>query len=123
MLNLGRGLKNSLIVMELLRDDDDLRDVYVSVGAFTNCREVGLTFAAPNTLGNFFTWCIYEHRNSDQIIVNGRPGLVSWNGVLPYKADDKYDVIKSFGWGQFQDAADFLKREILEWSKKSYKIS
>jgi hypothetical protein len=74
MITLERGLRNSLIVLEYLRDMEELKDINITIGTFTNCREVGLTFAVLEKKN--FTFCVYEHRNSDSIIINGAPGFI-----------------------------------------------
>lgn len=116
MISISNGLKNSMVVLELLRNNEELKDVEVDVGAFTNCREVGLTFKIMN--GNdSFTWCVYEHRNSDQIIVNGKEGYINLCGDLPYKSDDKYDYLNSFDCGQYERCAKYLADEFIHFVK------
>lgn len=111
MITVSQGLKISLVVLELLRNNEELKDIEIDVGTFTNCRECGLTFKIMKTGGKSFTWCVYEHRNSDQIIVNGREGYISMNGELPYKADSKYDYLNSFDYGNYERCADYLAEE------------
>ncbi len=118
MITLNRGLTNSLIVLELLRNDEELEGVYISVGTFTNCRECGLTFMVHSAdYKQFFTFCIYEHRNSDSIIINGKPGMVSLNGDLPYAADDKYTYLAEFGYNHYYECAVKLREMIVSFYK------
>ena len=118
MLIIETGLKISLIVKSILDGDSELNDLGVVVGCFTNCRESGLTFKM--FVGkNSFTWCIYEHRNSDSIIINGKEGYISSNGDLPYMAEDKYTYIKSFNFGEYEETANFLKSEIITFHRNS----
>ncbi len=123
MVQVSAGLKNSLIVLEHLRYDQEFNRKYeVNVGCFTNCREVGLTFAllgAYDEAGKYhsvdaFTFCIYEHRNSDEIIINGKAGYVSFNGELPYGGETKYDYLAHFSYNQHYEAAEKLKELIEE---------
>ena len=116
MITLSNGLKNSLVILELLRDDENLQDIPISVGTFTNCRECGLTFMVMGKTS--FTYCVYEHRNSDEIIINGKKGCISVNGDLPYIGDTKYDCLAKFNYNQYYEAAEKL-RELIKifWNK------
>lgn len=129
MITLSKGLVNSLIVLEHLRNNENLKEIDIHVGAFTNCREVGLTFAVASTYKNGkyhgvtpFTWCIYEHRNSDEIIINGKEGYVSLNGDLPYKADSKHVYLQSFSYHEHMKAADKLAEFITHWVETNIKV-
>jgi len=112
------GLKVSLQVLKRLRRRSEIKDYYIMVGCFANQREVGLTFypAARNDqhLNHSKTFCIYEHRNSDQIILNGADGMISSNGELPYKSDSKYDYIGSADYQEYDEITDLLVKEILK---------
>lgn len=68
----------------------------ISFDTFDNCREWGLTFTAGG-----WTFCCYEHRNSDEIHIEGRPTvpIQEWG---PYGGDDKYDTMFHAGWEQYQ---------------------
>lgn len=130
MITLSKGLQNSFIVLEYLRNNESLKEIDIHVGAFTNCREVGLTFLVASTYqkGQFyavapFTWCIYEHRNSDEIIINGKEGYISLNGDLPYKADSKYIYLAAFKYFEHMKAADTLANFIKTWVEKNIKIT
>lgn len=125
MITLSPGLKNSLLVLEHLRDHEDLNRLCdIQVGTFTNNRESGLTFAVVGYCepsGEFihsstyesFTYCVYEHRSSDRIILNGKPGFVSANGDLPYKGDSSSNVIASFRYDEHYKCAEKLVKLIL----------
>jgi hypothetical protein len=120
MIKLTQGLKHSLIVLEFLRNNEDLAHLNINVGTFTNCREVGLTFTLLSGTedGQYmgcesFTWSVYEHRNSDSIIINGKPGYISLSGDLPYKGD-KYDYIHEAPYNGHLEIADHLAKLILD---------
>lgn len=115
MIKLSSGLKQSLLVLEHLRDNEELKDIDISVGTFTNCRECGLTFMLYGK--NPFTWCVYEHRNSDAIIINGKEGYISVNGELPYKSDSKFDFLAEFHYNQSLEAANFLAKEFIKFNQ------
>ena len=118
MITLSMGLKNSIIVLEHLRNMEEPEDTPISIGTFTNCRECGYTFLVMNEKGKAFTWCIYEHRNSDSIIINGKKGYVSLNGDLPYIGKTSSDCIASFDWNEHWECADKLKELIKEFYNK-----
>lgn len=112
------GLLNSIIVCEFLTDmlqDYTKLNEMISVGTFTNCRECGYTFKTSNKKGKSFTWCVYEHRNSDSIIINGTNRYVSSSGDLPYNDGDKWDYLEEFKYNQHYECAEKLKELILEF--------
>lgn len=129
MITISKGLINSFIILEYLRNNEELKHIDIHVGAFTNCREVGLTFMVASTYkeGMYygvkpFTWCIYEHRNSDEIIINGKEGYISLNGDLPYRADSKYVYFEAFSYHEHMKAADTLARFITSWVESNIKV-
>ena len=111
MIVLAKGLQISTKILNILKKDKEFAKKYdIYVGCFTNCREVGHTFIVEsNDPGGFFTFCVYEHRNSDSIIINGKPGYITTLGDLPYMADSKYIYIDSFGPDEIFEAAETLK--------------
>lgn len=116
MLYLNDGLKNSLIVLEILRNDNSLYDVPIIVGTFTNCREQGLTFSISEK--EAFTWCVYQHRNTDSIIINGKEGFISMNGDLPYCSNSKWKNLAEFDCGRHTEAAKFLTEMLKKYYEK-----
>lgn len=63
---------------------------YPTVGLFDNCREYGLTFESGG-----WTFCVYEHRNSDSICIEGCP-TDEVKSYGPYGGVDNYDTIACF---------------------------
>ncbi len=128
MITLSSGLKNSLIILEILRNDEDFcNKVDLKIGTFTNCRECGLTFMLSGqydkdkqykSINKPFTYCVYEHRNSDSIIINGKEGYISLNGDLPYASDSKSTYLASFSYNEYNQAAEKLIQLILERIKE-----
>ena len=113
MITLESGLRNSLKVLEFLKKNPKLKDFNIAVGTFTNCRECGLTFKIM--LRESFTWCIYEHRNSDEIIINGKEGYISMNGMLPYCGNSKWEYLASFSCNQYSKCANKLARMFIDF--------
>ena len=70
---------------------------------FDNCREYGLTFTVPG-----WQFAIYEHRNSDELCLQGCPAAL----VQPYGpyggTRDKYDVLARAEYGEFDAIAAAL---------------
>ena len=114
MIQLAQGLINSLIILEIIRDDERLKNVNILVRCFQNLREVGLTFTS-----NGMTYCIYEHRNSDAIIINGKKDWTGCSGDLPYKTDSKWDAIKTFDFNKHLECADYLIDLLLGQTKNN----
>lgn len=84
---------------EFYKEEDKL-----DFGTFSNCREYGMTV----TVGGW-TFAAYEHRNSDDIGIEGCPtGEVQEFG--PYGTDDKFDVLFSARWKQYREVSDVMAR-------------
>lgn len=79
----------------------------ITFGTFDNCREYGLTFTAGD-----WTFCCFEHRNSDQIMVEGCPTaeMKEWG---PYGCEDKYSMMWHASDGQYQAVTRALSRVLL----------
>lgn len=91
-------------VFECLEDDSSIVDI--EFGTFDNCREYGLTVTAGD-----WTFCAYEHRNSDQIHIEGCPttDIQEWG---PYGGDDKFDTLAHYGWQRYESAASGLRAAV-----------
>lgn len=59
----------------------------ITFGTFDNCREWGLTFTAGD-----WTFCCFEHRNSDQICIEGCL-TADMESYGPYGCEDKYSMM------------------------------
>lgn len=83
--------KNLKPVLERL----GVQDVLVS--SFDNAREYGLVYTVLTPSGNTRSFSVYEHRNTDNVIING---LTNWNKKSspwgPYAADSKDTYFASF---------------------------
>jgi hypothetical protein len=116
MITISRGLSHSLKVLSYIKKDNTLKKINIYVGTFTNCRESGLTFiVSKKDNSDYFTFCVYEHRNSDNIIINGRKGYLTMNGSLPYSGGSKYEYLDSFQYNEDKKVAKRLSNLIKEW--------
>ena len=113
MILLNEGLNISLKILDLIKKDKDLKKYRICVNCFQNCREMGLTFTNLDS-NDDMTYCVYEHRNSDDIIINGKKNWTSFAGDLPYIGKTKYDCIASFRAGQIKECFLRLKELLLK---------
>lgn len=66
----------------------------VSVSSFENTREWGNVYTVMQPDGNTRSFSVYEHRNTDSIIINGSE---NWDGKgLPYAGDSKNHFYAEF---------------------------
>jgi hypothetical protein len=99
----------------------DMRDELV-FGTFDNCREYGLTVTVSG-----WTFAVYEHRNSDNICVEGCP-TDETEVFGPYGGEDKYDVLFTTEWRNYEVAAKALAAGLrlaasssATWKRESFK--
>lgn len=90
-----------------LKDEMDRLDITgVSATPVLNGRENGIAYTALTPEGNTRTFFVYEHRNTDSIIVNGKE---NWDGDgLPYAGDDSHTYFAEFSPNEFGVVADTL---------------
>jgi hypothetical protein len=117
-IELSNGLGVSLKVLKYLKRNKTLKSIKgcIVIGTFTNCRECGLTFMYSEKKS--FTWCVYEHRNSDSIIINGKSGYISMADDLPYCSDSKWDYLGEFSYNEHSKCADSLAHMIMDFHSK-----
>jgi hypothetical protein len=118
MITIDEGLKYSLKILKYLRKNKNIKKIPIYIGTFTNCREQGLTFRVSlNNSCDAFTWCVYQHRNSDDIIINGKEGFITMNGDLPYSGDSSHTYLASFRYDKFEECANKLAKMIITFWK------
>lgn len=103
------GDKNVRIAYEVFGEPGLSDDFYgeqhlLDFGTFENCREYGVTV----TVGGW-TFAAYEHRNSDDICVEGCP-TAEVRDYGPYSGEDKYDVLLYARWRDYRTVAEALSR-------------
>lgn len=78
----------------------------VKVDSFTNGREYGNVYTVETPDGDTMSFSVYEHRNTDSIIINGKK---NWDGVeLPYAQDSKHAYFSEIRVGDTRRAAENL---------------
>ena len=75
-------------------------------GTFNNCREYGVTYSR-----NGWTFAAYEHRNSDEIHIEGCP-TDEMPAYGPYGGEGKYDTLTKDRPGAYYDVAMKLKHAL-----------
>ena len=102
--------------------DKDLIDHYhcrLQVGRYENCREQGYVFSIRMS-GHQRNYAVYEHRNSDQLIVLISDVLTinvpSIDDMWHDKGENpsKYDYDKAFGYGEIVECGDWIANDMIE---------
>lgn len=101
------GDKNVRLAVDVFGEQGLLNEFYgeedkLSFGTFYNCREYGVTVEVGG-----WTFAVYEHRNSDDIVIEGCP-TAEVQEYGPYGGGDKYDVLFSTRWKTEHLAADAM---------------
>lgn len=80
----------------------------VYVDSFVNGREYGNVYSVAMPDGDTMSFSVYEHRNSDSIIINGKRNWDKGSDELPYAADSKYQYFAEVECENYREAADML---------------
>ena len=105
---------NNQLYMGTVFPDKELKESFkkhnvtgVSVSPFYNTREYGLAYTVMEPNGDTRTFSVYEHRNTDSIIINGK---TNWDtsSELPYAADSKNEFFAEFSYNDREQVADAL---------------
>lgn len=73
-----------------LKEEMDRADVSnVTVSSFYNTREWGNAYTVMTPDGDTRTFSVYEHRNTDSVIINGKTNWQGSDVELPYSGDNK----------------------------------
>lgn len=89
---------------KLIKTNNQFPITSLVIGSFDNCREYGNTYSIKDSN---FTYCTYEHRNSDAIIINGCENQ-DIKPYGPYNGDSKWDYLESFDYGQITETVNKL---------------
>lgn len=88
-----------------------ITDPEIKVGRYENCREQGYVFRLKIGCETLMNYAVYEHRNSDQLIVlkSDRDSINTpsvdemWNGKK-----SKYDYDKGFNYSQIIECGEYI---------------
>lgn len=101
-----------LLLKQEFSYDTQLKGVSLIIKPFYNCRESGYMYRLQGAAQEI-TFCVYEHRNSDALIING-----CWTkDVQPYGAYNlggKWDYLDNFRYDQHYEVAKRLAKMLHE---------
>lgn len=82
----------------------------IKVHPMSNGRENGLVYTVKDAYGEDRSFVIYEHRNTDSLIINGRTNWDPDNedDPLPYAGSSKNDFFAEFGPNEHKQVAETL---------------
>lgn len=104
----------SSIVTDIKKDNGI--KVEIKVGRYENCREQGYIFTLYYGWKPIMNYCVYQHRNNDQLCV--LKFKTECNINTPTLEDvwkdkkDKYDVDKFFEFGEIVPCGDFIMKDM-----------
>lgn len=86
-----------------------LRMKNVSVSPFFNSREFGLVYSVLTPEGNTRSFSVYEHRNSDSIIINGKTNWdITDQPYGPYPGENQHQFFAEFSYDSRRQVAETL---------------
>lgn len=101
-----------LLLLDALKYSEVLGGKSLEVIPFDNCREFGYMYHIIGGKQDL-TFSVYEHRNSDEIIINGcKTSKVKSYGA--YNGDSKYSYLKNFSFNQHHTVAKQLRAYLEE---------
>ena len=90
------------------------KPVSINVGRFENCREQGYVFTLCVDGRQVKHYAVYEHRNSDELIVLKQNGFSINTPSVEFMFGDrgKYDYDKSFNYGEIMPCGDWIMNDM-----------
>lgn len=108
-------LYNQKAYLALAFPENELKDALkeagvknVKIDSFTNGREVGNIYTVYQPDGNTRSFSVYEHRNSDSIIINGSTNWSKESEELPYASNHKNGFFAEISYSDTKRAAGTL---------------
>lgn len=97
-------------VLSYVRSHADLKEDYtILVGRYENCREQGYVFTLTKRWEQLLHIAVYEHRNSDDIIVKSFKGtFINTPRAEDLNMKDKWDYDESFNVGNIVDCGKYV---------------
>lgn len=94
----------------------DGHEIEITVGRFENCREQGYVFCLMADYRILKYYAVYEHRNSDQLIVLGNCNispLNTPNADEMFGGRGKYDYDIAFHCGEIERCANYVISDMI----------
>lgn len=89
-----------------------------NVGRYENCREQGYIFSVQYKCEQR-NYCVYEHRNSDNLCVVVFDGLTintpTPDMVFNAMGDSKWNYTKAFPCGQIMECGNYIIDDVKKW--------
>ena len=93
-------------------------DAGVEVGRYENCREQGYIFSVQYK-GEQRNYCVYEHRNSDDLCVVVFDAVTINTPTLELVCNamenSKWNYTKAFPCGQIMECGNYILEDISKW--------
>lgn len=87
--------------------------IEIQVGRFENCREQGYVFTLVKNFQQIRHYAVYEHRNSDELIVLIQNGFsLNTPNVEFFESNNKYDYDKSFKCGEIVECGEYILNDM-----------
>lgn len=108
---IGTAMEKAYLVLDrvMMKHKLDDKGLFLSLGAFSNCREQGFSLSGvPDKGVEVWQVCFSENRNSDEIVVyygSSRQFDISTNTP---NNDRVWGQKQYFGYDQYDQAADFI---------------
>lgn len=97
-------------------------DASIEVSRYENCREQGYIFSVRYNKGKQRNYCVYEHRNSDDLCVVVFDGVTINTPTLEMVCDamkgSKWNYTKAFPCGQIMECGDYILDDVRKWIDK-----
>ena len=119
-LNDGANWQSRSVLSYLSSTYIDDTAVALNCGRYENGREQGYVFSARKN-GKQRNYAVYEHRNSDDlcVVVNDVATLGTPAAHIIYDGmESKYDVTKSFRYGEIVPCGEWITNDITRWAKE-----
>lgn len=108
---IGTAMEKAYLVLDrvMMKHKLDDKGLFLSLGAFANCREQGFSLSGvPDKGTDVWQVCFSENRNSDEIVVYyGKPRDFDISTNTPI-TDEGWGQKKYFSHDQYDQAADFI---------------
>lgn len=95
--------------------DDEYFEERIEIGRYENCREQGYIFSLKYGFNAIVHYCVYEHRNSDNICIIKFKGQFTNTPTLEQVWEgrkDKWDYDKSFSYNEIYECYEWIENDM-----------